>query len=347
MTNDNPSIGEFDRRTFVKTTGAAAVAGLAGCLEEASDGNGDEDGTTDIVITTATDTTAAYAASQGVAAVVNEHTDDVYVDARPSEGTNANVGMLSREEIQMGYIQNWTANKIKAGEEPFGDLDFQPNQVFHYYDLPWLFVTGNEDWTSVTDIEADSRISPTPEGSGTAEMLEHALSYAVDGYDRISVDYGEQSGAINEGRLDAGAATFLNFKLEPSWVQEMKNTVELRILDWPENVVSNLDNDDSVLVRDVDMTGFDGYAYASDSVAAPTLSYNFVTRDDMDYDAVYAMLETMYGNREQLADQHALLMEHTDGEFWVKNPYDMPFHPAAADFYDEIGVWHDGLERGE
>ena len=77
-------------------------------------------------------------------------------------------------------------------------------------------------------------------------------------------------------------------------------------------------------------------------------SYNFVCRDDLEYDTVYAFLETLYEGREGLAEYHALLDPLADEEFWVENAYeDVPFHPAAADFYEEIGVWREEFERGE
>lgn len=185
----------FRRRTFLTSAGAAGIAALAGCTgssggnsgggnangsngsgnASSSGGSGGSGGTTDMVMLTSTETTAAYAMSQGISATVNENAKNVRVDARPSEGTNANVGQLNRKKAQIAYIQNWTAAKIRNGEKPFSDLSFTPNQVHHLYDLGWFLCSANQGWKSVTDIKPGSRVSPTPRGSGTAEMLEHAL----------------------------------------------------------------------------------------------------------------------------------------------------------------------------
>jgi hypothetical protein len=299
-------------------------------------------------MTTSGSSTTAYAASQGLSAAVEEYSDSVSIDARPSEGTDANVARLDREESDIAYIQNWTAARIRQGEAPFDDLSYDPVQVFHLYNLPWIFATANADWTSVTDIESDSRVVPTPRGSGTAPALEHGLDYAVDGYERISVGYGELGGAFSQGRLDAAAITILNGDIEPGWVQEMKGTVDLRLLDWPEDAVQSMRDDDSLLVQDVDMTPFDGYDYASDTIPSITFAYNFISRHDLDYDTVYALLESLYENREGLSEFNALLGYHADAEYWVSDMYEgLPFHPAAADFYQEIGVWRDEFERYE
>jgi TRAP transporter TAXI family solute receptor len=356
MANDQPP--RTTRRRFLATTGiGAGTFALAGCSGPGGNGNGGNGGNGgsspgsdgNLVMTTSGSSTTAYAASQGISAAIEEHGDgSVSIDARPSNGTDANVARLDRQETDLGYIQNWTAARIRQGEAPFDDLGYDPVQVFHLYNLPWIFATANADWTSITDIEADSRVVPTPRGSGTAPALEHGLSYAIDDYERVSVGYGELGGAFSEGRIDSAAITILNGDIEPGWVQEMKGSVDLRLLDWPEDAVESMREDDGLLVQDVDMTSFDGYDYASDTIPAITFAYNFISRHDLDYDAVYGFLETMYENRENLSEFNALLGYHTEPEYWVSDMYEgIPFHPAAADFYEEIGVWKDEFERYE
>ena len=359
MAEDQPRSGTT-RRRFLATTGVGVGAvTLAGCTGGNGDGNGNGDGGNgdgsapgsdgNLVMTTSGSSTSAYAASQGISAAIEEHGDgSVSIDARPSEGTDANIGRLDREETDVGYIQNWTANRIREGEAPFDDLSFEPCQTFHLYNLPWIFATANEDWTSITDIQADSRIVPTPRGSGTRPALEHGLGFAVDDYEVTSVQYGELASALSEGRIDAAAMTILNGDIEPGWVQEMKGTVDLRLLDWPEDAVQQMRDDPGLLIQDVDLTGFEGYAYAPDSIPSITFAYNFVVRHDLDYDALYSFLETLFEARSELSEYNALLGYLEEPEYWVTDMYEgVPFHPAAADFYEEQGLWKDEFERYE
>lgn len=337
------------RRTFLKTTAGLGVgAGLAGCSSLTGGSGGESSGPTDMVMTTATETTAAYAMSQGISAVINENAEGVRVDARPSEGTSANVGRLQRGESQIAYIQNWVADKLMNGEEPYDKVDFQPNQVMHFYDLAWFFASANDGWNDIGAIESDSRVSPTPRGSGTAPMLEEVLSFATDDYERVSIDYGAQGSAMSEGRLDAGVATYVNLAVEPGWLQEMKGQTDLRVLASGDDVISQMKEHPGIVVSEVEMSQFDGYAYTPETLHAPTLSHNFVVRNDFSYDAVYEFLSTLYENREGLGEYHGLLNAHAEGDWWVNNAYEgVPFHPAAADFYEEQGLWSDAFERGE
>jgi TRAP transporter TAXI family solute receptor len=344
---DNDGTG---RRTFLKgAAGAVGLTALAGCF-----GNSGDDGTGgttpgadgEMIMTTSTETTAAYSMSQVIANAVTQNSD-LEVQARPSEGTNANIGRLGRDESDISYIQNWTASKVANGEEPFGDLNYQPMQVFHLYDLAWFLCTANDDWTSIADIGSGDRISPTPRGSGTAEMLEYALSFVTEDYERVSIDYGSQGGAMSEGRLDAGAGTFINGAVEPGWLQQMKGTVGLRLLQWPDEIVSQLEEDPAIIMNSVDTTGFDNYEYAPDTLNTPGLSYNFVVRGDFSGETLKTFLNTLWEQREGLGESNALLGSMADGEFWMQNGYQtLPFHPAAAEFYQEKGVWNDEYEIG-
>jgi TRAP transporter TAXI family solute receptor len=322
--------------------GGAGIAGLAGC---AGDAPRPERQT--FVLTTATETSAAYAMSQGIAAVVNEHADGVRLDARPSKGTRANVGRLDRGESDIAYLQNWTARRIAAGEDPYGNLSVDLQQLFHLYDLGWFFCTPNE-WTSVADIVPGSRISPTPRGSGTAPMLQYALETVHDDYERVSIDYGTQGSAMNEGRLDVGVGVGVNFAVEPGWLTDMKAAVALRALDWPDDTLDRLRENDAMLVTDMDTSAFeaDGYAALPNPLPGMTLAYNFVTRGDLPSDPLRELLSTLYEHRDALAEYHGLLDPLGDGSFWLQNAYSgLPFHPTAVSLYERHDLWRDDLPR--
>jgi TRAP transporter TAXI family solute receptor len=335
--SDRPTDRHRTTRRGALAAGAAGVGALAvaGCT-------GRE--TARLVLTTATETSAAYAMSQGIAAVVNEHADGVRIDARPSEGTRANVGRLDRGESDIAYLQNWTARKVRRGDPPFDGLSYAPRQLFHLYDLGWFFCTARDGWRTVSDVEPGSRVSPTPRGSGTAGMLTHALDRALDDYERVSVDYGAQAGAMNEGRLDVGAGTLVNFGVEPGWLEQMKSTVDLGVLGWSD--AAGIRDDGALLVTDVAMDAFDGYARAPDTLPALTLAYNFVVRDDAPREPLRELLDALYAGRDALRDRHALLGALEDGTFWTKNAFEIAFHSAAAAFYRDRGLWRDGLESG-
>ncbi|WP_169924404.1 TAXI family TRAP transporter solute-binding subunit [Natrinema ejinorense] len=350
MVDSSNQIGSRTNRRTLLAAGLGTTAALAGCLDSLDEGvSGGSSDDSQLTIVTASSETGTYAASQGIAATVDKNADDIDVEAQPSQGTEDNIGRLGRGEADIGMIQHRSAQKILNGDEPYGSLDYTPNQIFHYNDLPWLFVTNN-DWTSIADIGSDARVSPTPGKSGTRETLTEALGTVTDDYEQISVSYGEQAGAMQEGQLDVGVVTISNFDFEASWIQEMKQTVDTRILEWPEDALSELEDNTGVPMEPIDMTrdSLSGYAHAPDEAMGVNIPYNFIVRNDHEYDYIYSFLETMYEYRESMKEDHPYLGYYMDDEWWTTRMYDdFPFHPAAADFYEEKGMWSDDFVRGE
>ncbi|XVH33303.1 TAXI family TRAP transporter solute-binding subunit (plasmid) [Haloferacaceae archaeon DSL9] len=349
------SHGRRSRRSILTAAGIGTTAALAGCLgggdgtdaNDSDGGTGDGSGETTVRMRTSTASTTAYAANQGLASAVNDGTDDLFVEAQTSQGTEANLGALNNGDAEMAYIQNWSAYDVREGVEPFDQLDFEMTQVFHFYDLPWFFITDGSDIETLSDIGAGTAVSPTPSGSGTAAALERALGYATDDYERVSSEYGEQGNAMNENQLDVGVGTLMNFAITPSWLQEIASTVDLHVLDVEDSTAQAWEDDERLLSQTADVGQIEN-ATAPGEVPVPTFSYNFICRDDLDYDTVSTFLETMYEQRSALAEYHGILGTFEDDEFFVQNMYEnVPFHPAAADFYENIGVWSDDFERAD
>ena len=348
------------RRAFLAATGAGATMAVAGCIGDDDDDT--EGGQLDAVrdvdtfrMKTSERGTTGHAALEAMASTLNDHLEGLSLEAQTSSGTEENIGDINSGDIEMGFLQNWTAREFREDVPPFDEIDFQMTQVFHYYDLPWFFITARDDLETLSDIGDGMTVSPTPSGSGTAPGLEAALEYPTGGdFERISVSFAEQGGAMAEGRLDVGVGTMMNFAITPGWLQEaVASTDEFTVLGVEESTRQEWEDDDRLLSQMLDMNQMEG-ADADDvhvpgEIAAPTFSYNFVSRGELDYDAVYHFLETMWEQRGALADAFGIFGFHDNPEFWVENPYEgIPFHPAAADFYDEeLEVWRDEFERAD
>ena len=355
---DKPShtISRQTRRTVLAAMGGAATAGLAGCIGGDDNGVGQEtlDEVQDvdtIRMKTSQRGTTAHTALTALASVLNENLEGLSVEAQTSDGTEENIGDIASGDLEMGFLQNWTAREFREGVEPFDQYEMELSQLFHYYDLPWFFMTSNLDLETLSDLGGGSTVSPTPNGAGTAPGLEHALQEPTGGgYERISVGFTSQGGAMNEGRLDAGVGTMMNSVITPGWLQEAINSVDqFRILDVSDSTASAWEDDDKVLTSTLDTSGLEGADKENvdvpGEISAPTFSYNFVARAELDPDAVTNFLETMWEARDALAEEFGIFNFHKEADFWVKNPYQgIPFHPSAAEFYQEQGVWNDEWE---
>lgn len=333
------------RRRFVAAAGALGVSAIAGCLDGGSNtGDGGGSGTTDVVFSTVPEETGAYAMTQGMAAVVNENSDSVFMDARPSEGSAANVGRVNRGDADVAYSQSFSVNKLLNGDEPYDQIDVTFNQLFHVYSVENLFVTAN-DWEMVNEA-GGSRISPTPRGSGLAPALERALDYALDDYERISVTQGEQASAMSEGSLDVAHGTVLNEEIEPSWLQEMKNVIDASLLFWTDEEAQQIADDPYLNIKEVEMS--DGWAHGSGEIRrCVTEPYGFIVNSEVEDEVINEIVSILMENREELGEYASLLSYYSDEEFFIPQfNRDMPFHPGAADVYEAEGIWEDDMVRG-
>lgn len=346
------------RRDFLRASGATAglvTVGLAGCLGE---DNGDDDGTANgngndadmsLLYSTGPDDSAGYAIATAVGAVVDEGTEELSLDVRPG-GTAANMLELDQGEADLGLTNAYNVALMVDDEEPFDELTFEPATVFYSYSVDYFFGTTNEDWEYVSDIEPGSNVAIGPAGTGTQDILRMALDQTIglDDYEPVSMAWTDQGGALAEGRLDTSVGVTTNQGTETGWMDENKAAVDYRALNWEEDDVEILEDAPGIEMIPLDMSGYEGYEDPPDELWLMSIPHHNLTRVDVDYDAIYTLLETMYEGRDELGRYHALAEELEDPEFWLTNPYDgVPYHPAAADFYEEIGIWSDDLERAD
>jgi len=74
-----------------------------------------------------------------------------------------------------------------------------------------------------------------------------------------------------------------------------------------------------------------------------TRNFNLVARKDLQDDAVYQIVKTLWEHDKELAPHHPQLKD------WVKERYvgeqtTAPYHPGAIKFYKEKGVWTDKMQ---
>jgi len=352
--DDLANNSDSGRRRFLKTTGVLGVGSLAGCL---SGGSGNSKGTsgskdaTSIVYTTHGSSTVVYSASQGLASGINQNTIKINLEVRPSSGGSDNAGRLDSGDADWAWIDLWSLGEIQNGVEPYSQLSFEPYQILNIYTLPWMLVSGSKDLTSTGNINGDHNLYLGPPETGTRKVLKRALSHYVDDYQLSNVGYGSQGSAFSEGRLDVGHVAKVNQAFEPGWGQKMRSVADVGFMTWPDSG-KKLRNDDRLVVMENDMTDIDGYNLYEhphrDSITAVAMSYNTITHDKYPYEPVKNFLETLYEQRDKIGDKHALLGFYENIEYWVENMHEgTKFHPAAADFYKEKGVWDSSWTVGE
>lgn len=343
----------ISRRQYIGSTGAGIIALTAGCLGD-DDGNGGSTGggsRSGELVLGATPNTSTMAFLQGLASMVNEKSNDVEVTVRPQDAFKAGPRLVAEGTVDLSRTDQVSLEQMRNNEAPYDQTDLDVNdivQVFNMYDLYCTTMTPHTDWQTFDDIESGSAISLGPRGHAVAELLFHIIDNETgpEDYQRPSVGFDEQATAFNEDRLDVGAFTFLNsMDTLPGWMEQATSVVDLNILELDESLAQNLDENDPIVSIASGSPPDDvqeGFNYVPETVRSPISLFKWIANRNTDQDALHEFLSVMMENREELPDYHSMGSFYTDKEYWVKNMLqDLPFHPAAAEVYEDAGVWQE------
>lgn len=338
-----------NRRNVIQAIGGSSILGTAGCL--GISGNRDGNSGEDIIWTSSSEGTVTFGMTQGLMSVLDEYSD-LNVTHRSSAGTEQNMGRLNQNEATIAHSDSWVSVNAQLGEMGYEGVNVKPNQLFSWFEVYFPFLTNNENLRTITDISTDYRGSPGPEGDSYRTQMDYILSMFDIDYSEASIPYAEQGSTMKSGEIDFAVGSFMNGVVEAGWHQDMKSIVDnLSIIGYTDEQVSAINDDPRLNIGPVDMTQYDGYNYVpepKDSLEMYVVPIFETTRADADYDTIYEIVKTLYENREELPQYHGLFDFFTEGEYWTKVLVDeVPVHPAAADLYQEKGVWDDRLSIGD
>lgn len=335
---------KINRRKALGTLGTVGAFGLAGCSGPLGGGSG---GRSALTMMTSTEDTAAYQMSQGLAATVNEKSEDIQISARPGDGAKQSMRLLDQGEADIAYTDTLNANRIYNNKGDYsGDDAFSStiNQVFHYYDiLGGLATQANSDIRTVNDL-AGAAISPNPVGTAMRDvMLEHLSHSEVsqDEMDLLALGYGEEASALSEGRADVVSDIRINASLTPSYVQEQYSINENAwLLEWPDSVTAEIEEDSAITGAQYPASEIEGPSYddRTEEWWTETVYVTFV-KASMDEEVLGEILSIMWEDIDSLTEYHSMAGAWQDKAFLSSkmNP-NIPLHPAAKSFYDEIGA---------
>lgn len=331
------------RRRYIQAGAAGAAVTLAGCLGgDDDDDNGvadnGEDETTDLVMSIHEEGTGAFAQAQATAAVVNDHTDEIRLDAQPSSSIRENIGRLSRDEADIAFLGDWELANLIEGNEPYEELDVTPHQLYTTLNNAWILITNDEDVETFADLDGNS-IAAGTEGEAVDQIVRRlADHYDVDP-DFPDVAFADKPGAMSEGIADTVATTFGNFVIHYPWVEQIMAAEDTYVVEWPDGGDALVEDD---LIQEVtwtpeNMPDFD--RVPDGDYISFGIGFLMSAHEDVPEEAISAYLNTMWDNVDSLIEADSAFEFHENLEFWPEVFVDeAPVHPAAETFYEENGI---------
>jgi len=282
-----------------------------------------------------------------VATVVGKHTP-MKTTVKPMAGPAAWYPLVVTQEIDLGVLNNWDAEKGYLGESVYRKLSKEKgfpvrliaisvnnaiglsvaadSGIYKYSDLKGKRVAGNLPTPS---LQLQTEALLLNGGVSWSEIKPVPVSSVAEGVK-----------AVIEGRSDSSATCTIGMPI----MEELHAKRGARILPLdpsPEAVKRIREKFPGYPIKVTPGPGKTGvekeqYLWAYDIY--------LIGREDLPDEAAYQVVKALWENYKELAPIHVLLKDWTHDKFVTKEAL-IPYHPGAIKFYKEKGVWTEEIAK--
>jgi len=284
----------------------------------------------------------------GLATVCSKNTP-MEVKAIATSGPVEWLPMFHSKEIDMGVLNAWDAEMGWLGKSDY-------EMVSRGQGFPVRLVTNGTPSIISAVVAADSGINTAQDLKGKSYVMNYAGSAGLSAQARaflanhnmsaddvqvISVPgVGDGLNAIIERRADGTGTANMGI----SQLEELEATRGAKYLSY----------DPSPEAEARAQAEFPGFVVliqpgpGNTGVREPTYMYTYenylIARIDVSEEAIYAVVEALWNNYDELAAIHPRLANWKP-EIFVTELATVPYHEGAIKFYKEQGVWTDKMEE--
>ncbi|NLN49511.1 MAG: TAXI family TRAP transporter solute-binding subunit [Clostridiales bacterium] len=278
-----------------------------------------------------------YPLGGALAKIYNENIPGVTENAQSTGASVENIGLVSKGETEIAFIQNDVTYYAWTGTESFADKDKVKNirgMAMLYPEVIQIIATKQSGIKSVADLKG-KKVAVGAPGSGTEVNARQILEeYGITYADLGKADYlsfNEAADQLKDKQVDVA---FVTAALPTAAVTEVTQTADIVL------VPVDVDKINSLAAKYPFYTAvtIEGGNYkGNDSdVSAAAVMAMLVVPEDLDDDLAYNLTKQMYEQRQVIVDTHA-----RGNDIKLETALDgMPIdiHPGAKKYYDEKGI---------
>ena len=268
---------------------------------------------------------------------------DVDLNAINTEGSQQNIELIRRNDIQFAIISSLAGHEARAGVGAFADAG--PDDDLRAIATLWLsadHLLVRDDTVESGTIEDFLALRGRPVSVGRPEsgtLIENralmvALGIDVDrDFDLIELGYGESAEALASGRIDGMG---VSGGVPIGAVQDVFDRLGggAAVLDVDDDQLKKIDGGRRIWQRVVIPSGtYAGQSRDIFTIGKPNM---LVARADVDDDVVYQITKTIFEELEYLRGLHSATRQISLDN--VVNRLPLPIHPGAERYFAEKGV---------
>ncbi len=365
------TIDDSTRRKFLQATAGAGVIGVAGCIgddvdpdedpldDEDDDTDGDMDGDDDAEYELRMGTSSGGTFDVGLAVeqMVSTHSDLVNYSTIEAPGFIGTVYQIDEGVIDGGITDNNTLDKAINNEGDFEDdpLDSIPFQGFQAFPYSAHLVAREETDIETFDDLAGATVYPAEPGFSNRETALEVwqMPQVADIYDEMEIidaNVDDAPGLMEEGQIDAAIAYGTPGVGNTGFVVEYDARVDVRYVEHTDDLVE--------AIQEFPGAGYSEYEdpvdtfdwqqdLGVDEIVTWDLEVVYAFHPDAPEEAVYELTKIAAEENDTAQDAEPRFQPNNVEDLVAMGLEDYPWHPGAAEYYEEEGVWEDDWVVGD
>ncbi|MGJ9458292.1 TAXI family TRAP transporter solute-binding subunit [Oceanobacillus sp. CF4.6] len=316
----------------------AMILFLAACGGDDSDNNTDDGASSDgeeklefLQMLTGGTSGTYYPLGGEMATNITEATG-IQTDAVSSNASADNVIALQEGEAELAFVQtDVVANAVEGINAFDGNPVDNVQAVGSLYPETIQIVTSADSGIASVEDLAGKTVSVGAPGSGTyinAEQILEIHGMTMDDIDAQNLDFGESTGGIQDGNIDAA---FITAGTPTGAVEGLSATVDVSIVSISQDKIGEMVEKYPYYAEDTIAAGT--YGLEEDVTTVAVLAMLAVA-DSVPEDTVYELTKAIYENASSMA--------HAKAEFITPDSalegIGIDVHPGAQKYFDEEGI---------
>lgn len=320
---------------------------IVGCNSNQSTGGTEQDGieggeggggaTTYISIATGGPAGTYYPLGGAMAKIFNENIDNVTANAQSTGASVENIGLVSKGETEIAFIQNDITYYAYTATETFEGQDKMENirgMAMLYPELVQVIATKESNITSIEDLKGKKVAIGAP-GSGVEANVRQVLAAHGMTYDDLGkadfLSFNEAADQLKNKQIDAA---FLTAGLPTSAVTEVAQTSDIVVVPIESAKISEMIEEYPFYTEVVIPAGT--YKGQEDDVTTAAVMAMLVVPENLDEDLAYELTKSLFEQRQVIIDTHTRGNDIQLETALQGMPIEV--HPGSQRYYDEKGV---------
>ncbi|NLY45800.1 MAG: TAXI family TRAP transporter solute-binding subunit [Tissierella sp.] len=324
----------MSKRTIAFMLTAVLILSLAvGCGSSTTSGGDNQY----ISIATGGTSGTYYPLGGAIAKIFNDNVEGVTANAQSTGASVENIGLVSKGETEIAFIQSDITFYAYEGIENFADTGKVENirgMAMLYPEVVQIVANASAGINSIEDLRGKNVAIGAP-GSGTEANARQILEAHGMTYDDLGkadyLSFGEAADQLKDNHIDAA---FVTAGLPTSALVEVSTSNDIVVVPMNQSKLDEL-SAKYPFYTGVTIPG-GSYRNNDNDVLAAAVMAMLVVPEDLDEDLMYNLTKQLFEQRQVIIDTH-----DRGNDIKLETAIEgMPIelHPGSARYYEEAGI---------